>query len=59
MSPHWLGRMALWTRRPPSARRVALVLGILAACALLYAIEQLWGWPDWLSAERLRRPAIR
>ena len=41
-------RMARWARHPPSAGRVRLVLGIVALCLLLYAIERILGWPDWL-----------
>lgn len=43
-------RAARWARRPPSARRVVLVLGVVAACLALAAIERFVGWPGWLTA---------
>lgn len=52
---HWLLRMSLWARRPPSAARVKLVLAVIALCLILFAIERWIGWPDALTAERLRR----
>ena len=57
MNPHWLMRMARWARHPPSARRVLLVLAVLALCGLVYAVEQIWGLPGWMHAERVRFPA--
>ena len=45
----WLIRMARWARHPPSPGRVKLVLGVIAVCLLLYGVEQIWGWPDWLT----------
>ena len=50
---HWLLRMAMWARKPPSARRVVLVLIVIALCLGLYAIERWIGWPDWLTAHNL------
>ena len=52
----WLIRMARWARRPPSARRVALVAGVAAACLLLVAIERWIGWPDALTLDRAGPP---
>ncbi len=51
----WWLRMALWARNPPSARRVILVLGVIAVCAALWAIEAIWGWPEVLTPERVPR----
>lgn len=45
----WLIRMARWARHPPSPGRVKLVFGVIAACLLLYGVEMIWGWPDWLT----------
>ncbi len=57
MIERWLIRASRWARHPPSPRMVALVLAIIAVCALLYAVERLWGWPDWLTVNpRLRVP---
>ena len=41
-------RMARWAKRPPSEKRVVLVLVVLAVCLVLFGIERLVGWPDWL-----------
>jgi hypothetical protein len=45
----WLLRMAVWARRPPSARQVRITLLILALFLVLFAVERLWGWPEWLT----------
>ena len=50
----WLMRAKRWARRPPSARRVALVLGVVAACLAVAGAEWLFGWPDWLRVDRLK-----
>jgi hypothetical protein len=44
---NWLWRMARWARRPPSARRAALVL----ACLALAALERRFGWPEALTPD--------
>jgi len=54
MNPRWLFRMARWANRPPSEKRVRLVLGIIAVCLVIFAIEYFIGWPDWMSTEPMR-----
>lgn len=54
MNPRHFLRMSKWARNPPSARRVKLVLAVIALCLVLYAVERLVGWPDWARAGRLR-----
>lgn len=49
----WLIRASRWARNPPSARRVILVFGVIAACLLVVGIERGVGWPDWLTVNRL------
>lgn len=44
----WLLRMSKWARHPASAARVRLVFTVVAICLVLWGIEQLWGWPDFL-----------
>jgi len=56
VNPIWLMRMARWVRRPPSWRRVILVLSVIAACFALFAIERFVGWPDWLTVNGRVRP---
>ena len=51
--------MSRWARHPPPLSRVVFVLAIVAVGALLYGIEAIWGWPDWLTVDRARRPVIR
>lgn len=55
MNLGWLVRMAKWARHPPSWKQVKLVAAVVAACFALYAIEYFWGWPDFLTVERVRR----
>ncbi len=55
MNMRQLLRMARWARHPPSAKRVKLVLGVVAICLLLFAIERWIGVPDWLQLEPQRR----
>lgn len=54
MNPRWLLRMARWARHPPSAARVRLVAAVVVICLILYAIDQLLGWPQWLTPNRAR-----
>lgn len=49
IGPIWFLRMARWARNPPSSARVKLVLGVIALCLVLFAVEQLIGWPDALT----------
>ena len=53
MRPLHLLRMARWAHRPPSEGRVKLVLGVIAICAVLWGLEQIFGFPDWLVPQRL------
>jgi hypothetical protein len=54
MNMIWLLRMARWARNPPSPQRVKLVLGVIALCLVIFGYEWLFGWPDWLTPQRLR-----
>lgn len=51
----WFLRMARWVRNPPNAKRVALVLGVIAAVTALYFVEQVFGWPEALTVENIWR----
>lgn len=59
MNPIWLLRMAKWVRRPPSARQVALVLGVVAACLAIAGFEFLFGWPEALTPHGGGAPRLR
>ncbi len=50
----WLMRAKRWAQHPPSPRRVALVLAVVAASLAIAGIEHYAGWPDWLRVNRLR-----
>ena len=60
MNPIWLLRMAKWVRNPPSMRMFLLVLGVVAACALIVGFEYVFGWPEALTPDGPRgRHGIR
>ena len=42
-------RMSLWARRPPSEAKVRFFFAILGLCLAIFAVEWLFGWPDWLT----------
>ena len=48
-------RMSKWAKRPPSAKRVKLVFGIVLLCLILFAIERWIGVPEWLEIEPQKR----
>lgn len=57
MNMRWLWRASLWVRRPPSERKVKLVLGLIACCIVIALLEHYVGWPEWAKLERApRRP---
>ena len=56
---HWFLRMSQWARNPPSAKKVMLVLGVIAFCLALYAVERWIGWPEALTVERMPRGILR
>ncbi|MDO6589557.1 hypothetical protein DS901_07200 [Loktanella sp. D2R18] len=59
MNIRWLIRAKRMAERPPSEAKFWLVVGIILFCALLYGIEQFFGWPEWLTPnEGQQRRAI-
>ena len=54
MNWRWLLRAKRWAQNPPSEDRVKLVLGVIAICVVLYGIDLIWGWPEWLTPDNLR-----
>lgn len=50
---NWLMRAKGWARNPPSEGRVKLVFGVIAICLVLAGLEWAFGWPDWLTLNRL------
>ena len=57
-NPRQMLRMSRWARNPPSAQRVKMVAGIIVFCLLLFAIERIFGWPEWLTVDNARRGRI-
>jgi len=51
MNMRHLLRMAKWAHKPPSASRVKLVFGVVLIALLLFGVERLFGWPDWLTVD--------
>ena len=49
----WLARAKQWAQNPPSWGRVKLVLGAVAVCIAIAALEWAFGWPEWLTVNRL------
>lgn len=44
-------RMAKWARKPPSEKQVKLFAAIVVICLVLFGIERIFGWPEWLTME--------
>jgi hypothetical protein len=59
MNMFHLLRMAKWARNPPSAKRVMLVLGVVAICLALFGLEYYGMLPEWMALERMPRRAPR
>ncbi len=55
LDPRWLLRAKRWAAHPPSGRTVALTLGLIAALLALYGVERVFGWPEALTLEPMRR----
>ncbi|MBY6200250.1 hypothetical protein KUV65_02665 [Maritalea mobilis] len=51
---NWLLRAVGWARNPPSAKRVILVLSVIAAALALGIYEYFLGWPEALTVENFR-----
>ena len=58
-NPRHFLRMARWAKNPPSEARVKLVFAILGLCLLLFAVERVFGWSDWLTLPDTSRGRIR
>ncbi|PIB24781.1 hypothetical protein BFP76_06280 [Amylibacter kogurei] len=49
MNLHWLMRAKRWAQRPPSWKRVKLVMAVVAICIAIAVFEHFFGWPDALN----------
>lgn len=56
LNPRQFLRMSKWARRPPSARRVKLVLAVIAISLAIYGLERVFGTPDWMRVNDLGGP---
>ena len=54
MNLRWLLMAKRLIQNPPSKGRVKFVAAIALFCIGLYAIEQVWGWPEWLTPNNTR-----
>lgn len=54
MNLRWLLMAKRLMQNPPSMGRVKFVATIALFCIRLYAIEQVWGWPEWLTPNNTR-----
>lgn len=52
MNHLWLLRAVRWARNPPSLARVKLVLAVILVCLILFGIERIWGWPEFLTVDK-------
>ncbi|MDG1519310.1 MAG: hypothetical protein P8Q57_02465 [Yoonia sp.] len=55
MNLRWLLMAKRWAQNPPSMGKMKFVVAIVLLCIALYAIERIWGWPDWLTPDRVQR----
>jgi len=51
----WFLRMSRWVHNPPSEKKFWVVLSIVVACLALYGLERMGWWPDWATAQKMRR----
>ena len=51
LNPRHFLRMAKWARNPPSEKRLILIAIVIAVCLVVFGLERLFGWPDWLSVD--------
>jgi hypothetical protein len=53
--PPFLIRMFFWVRNPPSRNQQIAIALVCGTGIVLAAVEYVFGWPEWLSAERVPR----
>jgi hypothetical protein len=53
--PPFLIRMFFWVRNPPSRNQQIAIALICGTGVIFAAVEHVFGWPEWLSAERVPR----
>ncbi|MEZ5797222.1 MAG: hypothetical protein R3D63_06935 [Paracoccaceae bacterium] len=51
----WLIRSKRWAAHPPPMRKVLFYGAVVLACLVIAGVEFLFGWPDWLVVNSLRK----
>jgi hypothetical protein len=54
MNPRFFLQMAQIARRPPSKKTIILWITVVTIALILFGIERLIGWPDWLTVNSHR-----
>ena len=51
----WLLKAKRWATHPPPLRTVLFYGAIVVACLVVAGYERMFGWPDWLTVNSLRK----
>ena len=54
MNPRFFLKMARIARHPPSRKTILLWNAVVGIALVLFGIERLIGWPDWLTVNSHR-----
>lgn len=54
MNPRFFLKMARTARHPPSKKTILLWISVVGIALVLFGIERLIGWPDWLTVNSHR-----
>jgi len=54
MNMRWLVMAKRWVQNPPSPQQIKFIAAIIGICLILLVIERSFGWPDWLTPNRMR-----
>ena len=54
MNPRFFLKMARIARHPPSKKTTLLWIAVVGIALVLFGIERLIGWPDWLTVNSHR-----
>jgi len=54
MNPRFFLKMARIARHPPSKKTILLWIAVVGIALVLFGIERLIGWPDWLTVNSHR-----
>ena len=54
MNPRFFLKMARIARHPPSRKTILLWIVVVGIALVLFGIERLIGWPDWLTVNSHR-----